>query len=243
MLTLSAGLYSGSTFAQEAEPPVIDQELMDALIKMAKRLSALETFTITADVNSEIVLESGERLTTVDQITANVRTPHHLRMERTSPTRERILYYDGADAVLWGPLTGYYTKVPFTGTIAELVGEMDEKYAYELPLADLFLWGRDPEEMEVITEAGFVGISNIGGRFCAQYAYRSEAADLQLWIEMDDEGMPCRYQIIDKTDEARPTFVATVTIATYVNIDDNRFTFVPPEDAVSIPFEPVEAEE
>jgi len=234
------GMLATPTFAQQDETPAIDPEAVAALVQMGDRLRSLETFSIAADIASEIVLDTGERLTSVHHVSIDARDKTNLRMERTSPTRERILYFDGESASLWGPVTRYYTTVPFSGTNADLITHLANKFGYELPLSDLFLWGLNPEDEKSITQARFIRSAQIDGRLCNQYAFRMEGDDLQMWIDTAEGGLPCAYQIVDRTDEAHPTFFATVDVETIVNLDDNRFTFNPPEDAVSIPFQPLE---
>lgn len=236
VLGVAASLCTASAKAQETAPAAAAPDPLEVVRAMAERLRSLQDFTVVAEMTSEEVLESGEKLTTIEQVTADVSPPHGLRMSVSSPGRERILLYDGTDAVLWGPATGYYTKVPFTGNLAELTIEAAAKYDYVVPLADLFLWGRDAADFEEITEANFVGASLIDGRLCDHYAFRQEGVDWQVWVDGADDGLPCRYAITDLTDPARPTFSATLTITTGATFADRRFTFAPPQDALSIPF-------
>ena len=237
------GMLATPAFAQQDETPAIDPEAVAALVQMGNKLRSLESFSIAAEIASEVVLDTGERLTSIDQLSIDARDRTNLRMERTSPTRERILYFDGASASLWGPVTRYYTTVPFSGTNEDLITHLANKFGYELPLSDLFLWGLNPEDEKSITQARFIRSAQIDGRLCNQYAYRMDDADLQMWIDTAEDGLPCAYQIVDLTDEAHPTFFATVDVETIVNLDDNGFTFNPPDDAISIPFVPVENKE
>lgn len=244
--TLGAAALAGAislmampTSAQENKLPAVDPVALEALFDMSERLRNLGSFTINADIASEIVLTTGERLTAINQVSIDAHNGTNLRIEKTSPTRERIFYFNGESATLWAPLKNFYTTTEFSGTNADLIVHLANKFGYEAPLSDLFLLGTGPDDAKAITQARFIRPTNIDGRLCAQFAYRMENVDLQMWIDMAEGGLPCAYQIVDRTDEASPTFFATLDIETIVNLDDNRFTFVPPEDAISIQFKSV----
>lgn len=234
------GLLSEPVVAQTDGAPAVDPEAVKALVEMSERLRDLQSFTITADIASEVVLSTGERLTFVEHVLAEAHAGTNLRMATTSPTRERVLYFNGETATLWSPVKNLYTSNPFSGTNRDLIVHLANKFGYEAPLSDLFLFGLDPGDVDAIKQARFIQPADIDGRLCLQFAYRMEDADLQMWIDTDEGGFPCAYQIVDRTDPAHPTFFATVDVEPIVNLDDNRFTFMPPENAISIKFQSIE---
>lgn len=236
-LGLSAASVSPALAQDEASK--IDKEAVAAVVAMSERLRALDNFMITADLTQEMVLESGEKLSIVEQIRAEIDRPTGIRMEKTSPSRERVFFFDGETATVWSPIAKFYAEAAFKGTNHDAVVALAEKFDVEIPLSDLFLWGTSEEDVTAIIEANYVGASEIGLRFCDHYAFRNEAFDWQIWIEKDDEGLPCRYEIIDKSDPALPKFQATVVIETEVSFGDRRFTFSKPDGSTQIPFAPV----
>ncbi|WP_223422808.1 DUF2092 domain-containing protein [Tateyamaria pelophila] len=238
LLASVASILGAPVTAQDA-PPAVDPAALQALFDMSERMRGLDSFTITADIASEVVLVTGERLTSIDQVLIDAHKGTNLRIEKTSPTRERIFYFNGESATLWGPVTQFYATTAFSGTNADLIAHLSQTFGYEVPLSDLFLLGTGTEDAEAVTQARYIRPANIGGRVCGQFAYRFENVDLQMWIDTAEGGLPCAYQIVDRTDDASPTFFATLEVETIVNLDDNRFTFVPPEDAIAIQFETV----
>ena len=235
---LAAALAAPAAAQDDApDPPRIDPAALEAARAMGERLRALDAFTIEATLSTEEVLESGETLLHLERLTADIDPPGGLRMELRSPGRERVFLYDGARAVLWGPITRYYTAVPFSGTLTALVQETARRYDYHVPLSDLFLWGTEAADLARVTQAQYVGADYLGGRVCDHYAFRQEGVDWQLWIDTAEAGLPCAYRITDLSDPARPSFAATLTIGTGAVFDDRRFTFAAPDDAVEIPFQ------
>ncbi len=235
-VAIGATFLAGAAFGQDDEAPAVDPDVVQAVKDMGATLRALPAFSIRGTLAWEEVLDSGEKTMIIEQVTAEAAPPHGLRISRSSPDRERIFYFDGESATLWAPILRYYTQVPYNGSLSELVAEVASKYEFEVPLADLFLWGADDDDFEAITSARYLGRSRLGNRVCDQFALRQPDVDWQIWIEDTEEGLPCGYSIVDLTDDARPTFHATVTVTPELEIADNRFTFKPPEDAIPIPF-------
>lgn len=234
---LALSLAAPAAAEDEVATGALQPAAVEAAAAMGKRLRALDAFTIEATISSEEVLASGEKLLHVERVNADVDPPHRLRVERRSPGRERVFLYDGTQAVLWGPITRYFTAVPFEGNLTELVGKTAEVYDYHVPLADLFLWGTRAADLERITQAHYIGADYLGERVCDHYAFRQEGFDWQLWIDTAEGGLPCAYRITDLSDPAHPSFAATLTVETGAVLDDNRFTFAVPRDAVEIPFQ------
>jgi len=221
---------------EPADAPAVDPAALKAASAMGERLRALDAFSIEATLSTEEVLASGETLLHLERLSADVSPPGGMRMELRSPGRERVFLYDGARAVLWGPITRYYTAVPFSGTLTALVQETAATYGYDVPLSDLFLWGTDAGDLARVAQAHYVGADYLGDRVCDHYAFRQEGVDWQLWIDTAEAGLPCAYRITDLSDPAQPSFAATLTIGTGAVFDDRRFTFAAPDDAVAIPF-------
>ncbi|MEX2519185.1 MAG: DUF2092 domain-containing protein [Paracoccaceae bacterium] len=247
---LSLSCAAGAVLAQSAapspaveDPPAVEPEAIQAMTDMGAKLRDLTAFSVKANLIWEEAFESGEKTAIIEQVSIEAQKPKGLRVERSSPQRQRIFYFNGEQATLWAPEIRFYTMVDFSGTNAEMIVDAAEKYDYQVPLADLFLWGLDPSQFEAITAARYVGQAQFGDRVCDQYAFRQENVDWQVWIEDSEAGLPCGYMIVDLTDEAHPVFQATVEVTPVAEFADSRFTFVAPEDATAIPFETTKAAE
>lgn len=237
--------FAGAAMAQAPaeEPPAVDPDAIQAMADMGAKLRALTAFSIKGNLVWEEVLESGEKTAIIEQVVIEADPPKGIRVDRSSPDRRRIFYFNGEQATLWAPGIRFYTTVDFSGTIAEMITSVVEKYDYQLPLADLFLWGLDPAQFESVTAARHVGQAQFGDRVCDQFAFRQQDVDWQVWIEDSEAGLPCGYMIVDLTDDAHPIFQATLEVTPEAEFADSRFTFVAPEDATAIPFETTKAAE
>ena len=67
-----------------------------------------------------------------------------------SARSERELVYDGKMVTLQAPAQKYYSTVEFSGTIGELIDQLEQKYGVQLPLSDLFLWGTPAAPLDKI---------------------------------------------------------------------------------------------
>ena len=83
-------------------------------------------------------------------------------VELTSDCQQRLFLYDGKNFALFAPRSSYFATVP-APTIRELVGRLENQYAIELPLVDLFPGGTPESNAGDITAAADIGPSEIDG--------------------------------------------------------------------------------
>lgn len=152
----------------------------------------------------------------------------------TSDAQHRLFFYDGKTFTLFADLPGYYASVPAPGTIGELGDRLEEKFAIELPLRDLFLWGADGSTGDDITAAVDIGPSQVEGTTVEHYAFRQSGLDWQLWLQKGDYPLPRKLVITTLTDEARPDYTAILTWNLAPSFNDAAFVFDPPSGAKKI---------
>jgi hypothetical protein len=210
---------------QQREP-----EAVAALKKMGAYLRSLKAFQVDAVTTREDVLTDGEKVQFTGVAKLLARVPDRLRLDVVSDRRDRQFIYDGKTFTLFARRSNFYATVAAPPTIGELADTLEARYGIDLPLVDLFRWG-SPESKDNIVSAMFVGPSEVGGVTCAQYAYRQEGLDWQVWIQMGDYPLPRKLVLTTMTDPARPQYVATFTWNLAPSYNDATFTFVPPTGA------------
>jgi hypothetical protein len=216
---------------QPAQGALIDPEAMTALKNMAAYLRTLKAFQVEATTSTEQVLVDGQKVQFDGVTSLLARMPDRLRIEVHSDRRDRLWVYDGKQFSMLAQRVNYYATIPAPATIAQLADMMDEKYAMDLPLEDLFRWGGPKSEDAAITSAMLIGPSAIQGVSCGHYAFRQEGLDWQVWIQRGDAPLPRKLVLTTLTDEARPQYIATFTWNLAPAYEDAAFTFVPPKDA------------
>ncbi len=212
-----------------AQTPAVDPAAISALENMGAHLRSLQNFSVDASNTVDLVQDNGQKIQLATDIAMQVRRPNGLRADIESGTRSRRLYYDGKDFTLMFPDTGFYTTVSAKPTLGEVVNNVESKYGVEIPLVDLFLWGKDPEAVKEIQSAIVVGSSRVNGKLADHYAFRQEGLDWQVWIDQGDAPLPLKY-VITTTDVAEhPQYSATLSWDTATKPDDAAFTFKPTE--------------
>ena len=212
----------------------IEPEAMSALTKMGGYLRSLKAFQVEAVTSKEDVLEDGQKVQFASVARMLARTPDRLHIAVDSDRHHREYFYDGKNFTLLARRQNLYATVAAPPTIGALADALDDRFAIDLPLEDLFTWGGPHSKHEAITAAMFIGPSEIGGVTCGHYAFRQDGLDWQVWIQMGDYPLPRKLVLTTMTDEARPQYVATFTWNLAPSFNDAAFTFVPPKGAARV---------
>jgi hypothetical protein len=234
-------LIGGMQFAAPAEQaakaattsknPDVDSDALAALDRMTAALRSHKTFTLTADITDEDVLDGGEKLQFAGKVQAAVRTPDRFRLSSIADGRDREFYYNGKTVTVFSPKLGLYAAFAAPPTIGETLDKASEKYDIEFPLADLFVW--DKEMAADLTSGFMVRPENIGGQTCDHYAFRQKDVDWQIWIA-ESSSLPCKLVITTRDDPSMPQYTALLHWNFPSTIADSDFTFTPPADAHKI---------
>jgi hypothetical protein len=221
--------------ATAADANVVEPAAVSALQRMSAYLGTLKAFEVKSDTSLELVREDGQKIELDGVSHYSVQTPDSFLIEVATDTKVRQFYYDGKTVTVNAPKLGYYSSFPAPPTIRETLDLAHDRYGIVLPLEDLFRWS-DPTRARIgkLQSAMVVGTSSIDGVQCDQYAFREGEIDWQIWIQRGDQPVPRKVVIIDRTDEARPAYVARLTWNTSAQFTKATFAFSPPKDAKAI---------
>jgi hypothetical protein len=222
---------AGAT-APAANP--VDPAAIQALKDMGAHLQTLRRFRVSTDLTAERVLADGQKLQHTATADLDVERPNRLRARMFSARSERELIYDGNTVTLWTPAQKYYSTVPFTGTLDVLVDKLQDKYAIQVPLSDLFLWGTPDAPLDKIESAMNAGQDFIDDDLCDHYAFRQGKIDWQIWITTGGKPLPRKIVITNRGDEARPQSVSLIAWNLKPDFKDAVFKFTPPKGAKSV---------
>jgi hypothetical protein len=240
LLTLAlaaAGGAQAQTAAASAAPPAanpVDPGAVQALKDMGAHLQSLKRFQVSTDLTGERVLADGQKLQHGATATLEVERPNRLRAVMISARSERRLIYDGKTVTLYTPAQKVYSTVPFTGSLGELVEQLENRYAVELPLSDLFIWGTAAAPIDKIESAMNAGQDFIGKDLCDHYAFRQGQIDWQIWITAGAKPLPRKIVITNRADEARPQSVSLLDWNLKPTFTNATFSFTPPKGATAI---------
>ena len=236
-LSLGApGLHAQTSPAGAAKPAAnaVDPGAIQALKDMGAYLQTLKRFRVSTDLTAERVLADGQKLQHSASADMDVERPNKLRAQMATARSQRELVYDGKAVTLYTPAQKYYSKVPFSDTLDVLVGRLEDRYAVEVPLSDLFVWGTPAAPLAQIESAMNAGQDLVGGDLCDHYAFRQGKLDWQIWITAGSRPLPRKIVITNRADEARPQSVSLLDWNLKPAFKDSVFKFTPPKGATEV---------
>ena len=241
---LAVGPAAAQTAAASAAQPAanaVDPAALQALKDMGVHLQSLRRFRVTTELSGERVLADGQKLQHSATAQMDVQRPNKLRARMTSARSERQLIFDGKTVTLYTPAQKFYSSVAFSGTLADLVEQLQERYAVEVPLSDLFVWGTPLAPLDKIESAMNAGQDFIDGELCDHYAFRQGQVDWQIWISAGGKPLPRKLVISNRADEARPQSVSLIDWNLKPAFGETTFSFVPPKGARAVEIVPRKA--
>lgn len=225
--------------------PVVNPQVVAKLIDMGDHLRGLPRFQVEAEVDQDVVLDDGQKLKMHSVNTLQVQGRDRLFARTDGDMRTREFYYNGKKLTQYSPFLKFYTTVDAPGTLVETLHQVEQHYGVQLPMEDLFLFGRDQAQIDALTGAAYVGPSSIRGKLCDHLAFRQAHVDWQLWITREEKPLPCKLVITTTDDPSFPEYTAIYTWKLSATFKSSAFTFVPGKGDVSIPLKkfPNEASE
>ncbi|WP_225207217.1 DUF2092 domain-containing protein [Novosphingobium huizhouense] len=220
--------------AQSEPASSIEPEAMAAMDRMSAALRAIPAFSFDADVTTEQVLETGQKLQFGGTLQIAARKPNGFRIIAKSDTTNREFFYDGRSLTIFAPRLGYYTQVAAPDSIGLTLEKARSELGIEIPLADLFVWDTDQTMRARVRSAFAVRPETVGDRSCFHYAFRQAKVDWQIWIEEGERALPCKFVVTNTDDPSLPQYVAVLHWSTGPQLADADFTFTPPADAKRI---------
>ena len=216
----------------------VDTASIQALKDMGAFLQTLKRFRASTSLSGERVLADGQKLLHTASATVEVQRPDRLRARMWSIRSEREIVYDGKTVTLFFPDQKYYSSVEFSGSNGELVKKLEERYGFEVPMSDLFLWGTPAAPVDKIESAMTAGQDVIGDDLCDHYAFRQGDFDWQIWIATGAKPLPRKLVIVNRSDDARPQSVSLMDWNLNPAFKESTFRFTPPKGATKIEFVP-----
>ena len=249
VLTLLAmSLAAPGSHAQTApagtSPPAanaVDPASIQALKDMGAHLQSLTRFRTSTTLTGERVLTDGQKLQHIAYATLDAERPNKLRARMWSARSERELFFDGKTFTIFVPAQKYYSSVEFSGTNAELVDRLEQRFGVEIPLSDLFKWGTPEAPVDKIESAMNAGQDFVGNDLCDHYAFRQGKFDWQIWITTGSKPLPRKLVITNRADEARPQSVSIMDWNLKPAFGASTFRFSPPKGATKIEIVPVKS--
>ena len=240
MSLMAPSIHAQTAKAGTGQPAAnaVDPGSIQGLKDMGTYLQTLKRFRVSTELTGERVLANGEKLQHTATADMDVSRPNKLRARLLSARSERELIYDGKTFTFYTPAQKYYSMVEFVDTLGGLIDRLEEKYAVQVPLSDLFRWGTPAAPIDTIESAMNAGQDFIDKDLCDHYAFRQGKIDWQIWITTGSKPLPRKIVITNRADEARPQSVTLIDWNLKATFTDSVFRFTPPKGASKIEIVP-----
>lgn len=218
----------------------IDTAATETLKRMTDYLGSQKQFSVETQNTLEDLLISGHRIDLDVSASVVVQRPNKLRAERRGDLVDQAFYYDGQNVTLYNPSNRVYATKPVPGAFEDVFMYMYETLGFAVPVSDLIYEDAFPLLMQDVTLALVVGRSVINDKACAHLLFSRPGVAFQIWISEGEFPLPLKYVVTDRT------LPIPLSITTFLNnwnvepaIDENEFSFTPPEGVEQINFLPL----
>jgi hypothetical protein len=215
-----------------------DAQAMAILQRMAGFLSQTQRFSVTAEIDFDVVQQSGEKLEFSETRQIVIRRPDRARIDITKRDGATSGFiFDGQAIAVFNAKENVYATADRPGTLDEAIDYFINDLDMRFPLAELFSTELAETLQDKVRAAYYVEQARMAGVPCDHLAFRGDQADLQLWIAQGDQPLPSRIVITYKDAAGQPQFRAQLTGWNLSpDIPDSLFVFTPPTGAAKIEF-------
>ena len=184
----------------------IDPEADEILRAMSNYLGGLSAFTVSADVDHEIMDLAGQKLQLSASETLVVERPGRLHVSRQGPIAEVELFFDGKMVTIHGKNLNAYTQFDSPGTIDNAIASIRAETGLDAPGADLLYADPYPGLVTDVLNGSYLGTAFVNGIECHHLAFRAAKVDWQLWVQYGDTPLPMKYVITSKWMTGAPEY-------------------------------------
>ena len=227
---LTIGLLAAALLPVAAAEPDADQILQ----QMSAKLAAAQSFSFKATREIDPALLAGRNAPENARIVVTVQRPNKIAANSTSKDGVRHFYADGRNLSLVDVTKNLYSTVPMHTSIDGVVAELDRKYGFTPPLAEIALSNVYQDIHEKAQGVSYLGQATAGGVMCHRLALAGKVADTELWVGVSDQ-LPRRLIATVKGLPGKPQLKAEFSDWNLAaKITDKDFAFVPPKGAQKI---------
>jgi hypothetical protein len=232
LLTLtSAAFVVSAAWAQDNEATKILKAMSDYVIGQ-------KSFSAKFDADIEVVTPEIQKIQFASSGEVLVDRPGRLRVTRKGGYADVELVFDGKTVSVLGKHENAYAQADAPATIDQLVDLLRDKYAVDMPGADLLLSNAYLVLSEDILDAKYIGHAVIDGVESDHLAFRNQDTDWQIWVERGERPIPRKYVITSKAVAGAPQYTLRITEwKSDAQIDSNAFEFKPPAEAKKVEIE------
>jgi len=209
-----------------------DNDATKILKAMSDYVMGQKSFSARFDADIEVITPAIQKIQFTSSGEVLVERPGKLRITRKGGYADVELVFDGKTVSVLGRHSNAYAQADAPGTIDQLVELLRDKYALDMPGADLLLSHAYLVLSEGILDAKYIGHGVIDGVESDHLAFRNQDTDWQIWIERGERPIPRKYVITSKAVAGAPQYTLRITDwKSDAQVDAGAFEFKAPAEA------------
>ena len=179
----------------------------DEILKsMSTYLGGLSKFSVSADVDSEIIDLSGQKLQFSSSVEIAAERPGKLNISRQGAFSDMEMIYGGKTLTLYNKESNAYAQMENLGTIDDAINSFQVDMGLDAPGADLFYSDAYGGLSSGVVSSTYLGTDYVNGAECHHLAFREAKTDWQLWVRVGDAPLPMKYIITTKWLTGAPQY-------------------------------------
>ena len=238
-MIMSAALARDAGAAQaNTSQPRIDPQAVSALDRMGAFLRSQRTMTVNAEMTTDEVLDSGQKVQRNGIATLKVqpaRPPARGRDAPTGATSSSSMTARPSQSInRRSGTTGRSTRRPRWPSWSTKPSSIT---ASTCPSRTCSPGAPNRARRPNLKGAINLGPSMVRGVKCDHYAFHQADVDWEVWIQQGPQPLPRKLVITTTTEKTQPQHVAVLTWDLAPRLDESLFTFMPPATAQRIDFD------
>ena len=210
----------------------IDPEVDKILHSMSDYLNGLPTFSVSFDIDNEIIDLAGQKLQLSSSGAIVLDRPGNLHIVRHGAFADMELMFDGKSLTLYGKNLNIYFQINKPGTIDTAFDTLNNEIGLDAPGLDLFYTDSFEELADSVVNSAYLGTVYVNDVECHYLTFREAKVDWQLWVRAEGAPLPMKYVITTKWMTGAPQYAIRFRDwNTNPQIVSNLFDFKVPEGA------------
>jgi len=221
-------LWAAPAFSADA----IDADADKILRSMSAYLGGLKAFSMTADIDTEIMMKDGQKLQLSSSASLVVERPGKFNFRRKGMLADAQVNFDGKTLSLYEGNHNVYFQKGVPGTIDDAIRAVELETGLDVPGADLLF--ADPYAILSPGNARgeYIGTAYVDGVEVHHLAFRKDTVDWQLWVKVGPEPLPLKQVITTKWMTGAPQYSVRVRDWNLkATIKPDQFAFSVPKGA------------
>jgi hypothetical protein len=205
---------------------------------MSDYVGSQKSISATFDSDIEVITPDLQKIQFTSSGQVQLARPDRMRVRRTGGYADVELVYDGKTVTLSGNNTNAYVQQDMSGSVDQMIDQVQAKLGAAMPGTDLLLTNSYDELMGNVLDGKHIGQGVVDGVECEHLAFRDAETDWQIWVEAGPKPIPRKYVITSKALAGAPQYTLRIKDwKTDVAVAADAFAFKPSGEAKKVAIE------